>query len=173
MTRSLKTFLKAKRWICSKRCECLTINARRCADLQEGNEFCGCGESKLSLPNYVRVEDGRIHFFNENEDQNNDITVEMDTELGIWELVVGEFLAIENEEARALWVWTWENLDGEAGRTLFGMDEGREWTWHFTPEAMAQFNALINNPTEAQAQILTNWLENKASNEQLIVVFDE
>lgn len=43
MTRSLKTFLKAKRWICSKESACLTINMWRCADLQDGNEFCGCG----------------------------------------------------------------------------------------------------------------------------------
>lgn len=47
MTRALKQFMKAKRWICSNKCECLTINMRRCADLQNGYEFCGCGDATV------------------------------------------------------------------------------------------------------------------------------
>ena len=42
---------------------------------------------------------------------------------------------------------------------------------------MAQFNALINNPTEEQADSLREWLEDKASDEYdpphyPIVIFD-
>lgn len=43
---------------------------------------------------------------------------------------------------------------------------------------MAQFNALIDNPTEEQAQILREWLEDIASDKYdpphyPIVIFDE
>lgn len=44
--RQLKAFMKAKKWVCSKKCECLTINMWRCADLQNDYEFCGCDEGK-------------------------------------------------------------------------------------------------------------------------------
>ena len=47
MPRQLKAFLKAKKWVCSKKCECLTINMWRCADLQNWNEFCGCGDATI------------------------------------------------------------------------------------------------------------------------------
>lgn len=46
MTRTLKTFMKAKRGICSKKCECLTINMWRCMD-----EFCGCGDNNSNSVN--------------------------------------------------------------------------------------------------------------------------
>ena len=45
--RQLKAFLKAKKWICSKECACLTINMWRCADLQNGEEFCGCWDATM------------------------------------------------------------------------------------------------------------------------------
>lgn len=45
--RQLKAFMKAKKWVCSKKCECLTINMWRCADLQNWNEFCGCGDATI------------------------------------------------------------------------------------------------------------------------------
>jgi len=46
--RQLKAFMKAKKWVCSKKCECLTINMWRCADLQNDYEFCGCDETKTA-----------------------------------------------------------------------------------------------------------------------------
>lgn len=173
--RQLKTFMRnrKKEMLACGPCECRTLQCWRYA-----NENCGCGESKSSLPNYVRVEGGNwIRFFNEDEDQYNDITIEVDTdtETPSLRVVVWEFGIIEDEDAKALWLGMRESLDGEAVMKLFGisMEEGTTWVWHFTPEAMAQFNALINNPTEEQAQILKDWLEDKASNEQLIVVFNE
>ncbi len=176
--RQVKAFMKAKKWVCSKKCECLTINMWRCADLQNGEEFCGCGKSKSSLPNYVKTledEFGQywIRFFNEDEEQNNTILVDTDPETGKLRTNVWDFLAIEDEDARTFWRWTWESLDVEAVEKLFWKDEGKTWVWHFTPEAMAQFNALINNPTEEQAQVLIGWLENKAADESPIVIFDE
>lgn len=178
--RQLKTMLRARKaqmlW-CGD-CECRTLLARKCA-----NENCNCGENKSWLPNYVRLEGnsetgGLIQFFNESDEQSNAITLEIDTDTGGVMVSVWEFGIIEDEGARALWVSTWESLDAEAVAKLFGMDENKEWVWHFTSEAMAQFNAFVNNPTEEQAQILRERLEDKASDEYdpphyPIVIFDE
>lgn len=184
--RQLKAFMKAKRWICSKRCECLTINARRCADLQNGEEFCGCGESKTSLPNKFKVRENSedlflTSFFNEDVEQDNTISIESDPYSETWDffLRVWNFLFIEDEDTRVLWRETRESLDAEAVEKLLGRyDEGTTWVWQFTPEAIAQFNAFVNNPTEEQAQILKDWLEDKASDEYdpphyPIVIFEE
>lgn len=168
--RALKTFLrnrKAEMLWCGP-CECRTLQCWRYA-----NENCGCGENKSWLPNYVSVDGQIIYFFNEDEEQNNVARFEMDTELGTWKFVVGEFLIIKDEDTRTLWLGTWDNMEPEVVQKLFEWEEGKEWVWHFTPEAMAQFNALIDNPTEEQAQILKDWLEDKASDESPIVVFDE
>lgn len=55
--RQLKAFMKAKKWVCSKKCECLTINMWRCADLQNDYEFCGCEEwGSTPEPTVVDVE---------------------------------------------------------------------------------------------------------------------
>ena len=48
--RQLKAFMKAKKWVCSKKCACLTINMWRCADLQNGEEFCGCWGTGNNAP---------------------------------------------------------------------------------------------------------------------------
>lgn len=178
--RQLKTFMRnrKKEMLACGPCECRTLQCWRYA-----NENCGCGESKSSLPNYVRVEGdvisgGLIQFFNEDDEQWNAITIEIDIETGDEKVVLWDFLIIENEDARALWRWMREDLDAEAVAKLFGIDEGKTWIWGFTPEAMAQFNAFVNNPTEEQAQILKDWLEDSVSDEydpprHPIVIFDE
>jgi len=137
------------------------------------------------LPNYVKVEVGdwewySIQFFNEDDEQWNsiDIEVDTDTEEGWYRIAVWTFGIIENEDARFLWLNMWENLDAEVVMKLFGIDEGKWWAWQFTSEAMAQFNAFINNPTEEQIAILKDWLEDKASDEYYpphhpIVIFNE
>lgn len=124
------------------------------------------------LPNYVEVEGdttfgGYIQFFNEydSDEQHNEISVEIDTdtEEGGYRMVVWAFEIIEDENARALWINIWESLDWEQIAKLFGMDKGKTWVWQFISEAMTQFNALINNPTEEQATILKDWLESRDS----------
>lgn len=180
MARQLKTFLrnrKAEMLWCGP-CECRTLQCWRYA-----NENCGCGESKPSLPNKFKVRENSENLFltslfNEDVEQDNTISVETDGEVGGIQTVVGEFLIIEDEDTNALWREVWEAIDGEAVEKLFGRyDEGNTWVWHITSEAMAQFNALINNPTEEQAQILREWIEDKASDEYdpphyPIVIFD-
>ena len=172
--RALKTFMrnrKAEMLWCGP-CECRTLQCWRYA-----NENCGCGEGKSSLPNYVRTledESGQywIRLFNENMEQNNNLKIEEDTDTGGIRLVVWEFLLIKDENTRILWYWMRDSMGAEVVEKLFWRDGGNTWVWHFTPEAMAQFNALINNPTEEQADILKEWLEDRASDESPIVIFD-
>ena len=180
--RQLKTMLRARKaqmlW-CGP-CECLTLKCWR-----ENDEYCNCGESKTSLPNKFKVRENSedlflTSFFNEDVEQDNTISIESDPYSETWDffLRVWNFLIIEDEDTRVLWRETRESLDAEAVEKLLGRyDEGNTWVWHFTPEAMAQFNALINNPTEEQADSLREWLEDKASDEYdpphyPIVIFD-
>lgn len=166
--RQLKTFMRnrKKEMLACGPCECRTLQCWRYA-----NENCGCGESKISLPNKFKVRENSENLFltslfNEDVEQDNTISIEVDEETGGMKTVVGEFLIIEDEDTKALWHWVWENLDAEAIEKLFGRyDEGNTWVWHITSEAMAQFNALINNPTEEQADSLREWLEDKVSDE--------
>lgn len=178
--RQIKNYLRSKRtmWNCQEPV-CATLNAWKCM-----NELCGCGESKASLPNKFKVRENSENlfltsFFNEDVEQDNTISIETDEETWDSFLVVWEFLIIENEDARALWHGTWESIDWPAVEKLLGRyDEGNTWVWQFTPEAIAQFNAFINNPTEEQANILKDWLEDSVSDEYdpphyPIVIFDE
>lgn len=179
--RQLKQMLRARKaqMLACGPCECRTLQCWRYA-----NENCGCGESGTSLPNNFIVRENSedlflTSFFNEDVEQDNTISIETDEETWDSFLRVWDFLIIEDEDKNMLWRWTWESMDAIAVEKLLGRyDEGNTWVWQFTPEAIAQFNAFINNPTEEQADILRSWLEDSVSDEYdpphyPIVIFSE
>lgn len=160
--RQLKTFMRnrKKEMLACGPCECRTLQCWRYA-----NENCGCGENSNNrfFAFNGEGENKTFFFFNMNLDEDNTINIEVDpdAETGDSKVVIWEFWAIKNEEARALWIGMWEDLDAECVETLLGGSESSSWSWRFKAETMAQFNAFINNPTEEQMGALRGRLEHQ------------
>lgn len=119
-----------------------------------------------------------LTFFSNDPDLDNTISIEEDQDTETWEIkiVVGGFYSIEDEDARALWREMRESLDAEHVLGLFNFNDVRRWPqmWGiFLPDALAQFNTFINNPTEEQINALKAFLEeqhDRSTSETLPIV---
>lgn len=156
--RQLKAFMKAKKWVCSKKCECLTINMWRCADLQNGEEFCGCGDAATSgIGNKVYVElvdtasnSSKIRYFTnwkswEDYILNSPSGMEL---YGIFNSAGGQVL---------------EEIVGDY-LLLFTM--GKWWNspttwqvWTIDADVMVLVRKVFEDPSEENKQELTNFLQ--------------
>lgn len=155
--RQLKAFMKAKKWVCSKKCECLTINMWRCADLQNGEEFCGCGDAATSgIGNKVYIElvdskSSKMRYFTnwkswEDYILNSPSGMEL---YGIFDSAQGQVLA--------------EILDSDY-LMLFTM--GKWWAapttwavWTIDADAMVLIRKVFEDPSEENKQELTSFLQ--------------
>lgn len=161
--RQLKQFLRAKKWICSNECKCITINMWRCADLQWGDEFCGCGGWGSSLPplnNTIEATSESTGDLFDRDEGWISLTIEIDGETGDGRVVVEPEWIFEDEryvsESINLWNEIFESMPRESALTMI-----QDYT-EFPSDVFEVLENFYENPTEANceaaAEVLGNWI---------------
>lgn len=141
--------------------------------------WCNCKKpvkkTEYVVDNKVYVDGSWLYLFSNEEELDNTIWFEMDTDIGMWLLGVGEFLSIKDENARTAWIDLLYSLDAECAMILFNFDEGGQpvpTSQKFEQEAFDKINAFLKNPTEEQKESFRERLESKCAKEESIVCSD-